>query len=137
KAGVEIILLHFRISLVVVPLVMGEPVDGAHYTRPVPAAGAMHEKLSCSCVINQLQERSNLPRLRIILAVHGNVDIPDAQSFDVPLFIWGWIVAQIDNGFDAQTVEVLVVLLLRLSATEKAFIHLAKVFDLCDGGGSV
>src|SRR5436190_20176309 len=54
KAGVEIILLHFRISLVVVPLVMGEPIDGAHYTRPVPAAGAMHEKLSCSCVINQL-----------------------------------------------------------------------------------
>src|ERR1044072_3426309 len=43
-ACVEVVLLHLRINLIVVPVVMVEAVNSAHHARAVTSAGAVHIK---------------------------------------------------------------------------------------------
>ena len=44
-ASVEVVLLHLRINLIVIPVVVIEPVNSAHHARAMPAAGAVYIKL--------------------------------------------------------------------------------------------
>src|SRR5438874_1091722 len=46
EARVEVVFLHLRVDLIVVPVVVVEAVNRAHHTRAMPATGAVHVELS-------------------------------------------------------------------------------------------
>src|ERR1051326_2388439 len=128
--GRKIVILHFRIDLIVIPVVMGEPINGAHNACAVLASSAVNKKLTSCRIVNELKKRGNLFSFRVVFVAHGDIDIAHTGSFGAGLFITDGIVAQINHGLNAQSGEIFQILLIRLGAAIKAIVHFAKVSNM-------
>ena len=42
-AGIEVVLQHLGVCLIIVPVIVIEAVNGCHYTGAMPAPGAVYE----------------------------------------------------------------------------------------------
>ena len=74
-AGVEVVLQHLSVCLVIVPMVVIESVDGAHDAGAMAAPGAVHEKLASGRIVNQLQKPTYLFHAGIALINDWDVDV--------------------------------------------------------------
>src|SRR2546430_15583264 len=63
--SIEIEIQHLLINLAEVPVIIIEPVNGAHYTSAMTAAGAVHIELTGFGSIDKLEELSDLRVSRI------------------------------------------------------------------------
>ena len=59
-ARVEVVLLHLRINLIVVPVVVIEAVNSTHHARAMTSARAVHVKLARFRIVNELQKLIDL-----------------------------------------------------------------------------
>src|ERR1051326_1162212 len=128
-ASIEVVLLHLRIDLIVIPVVVIKPVNRAHDTRAMAAAGAVYKKLASRRIVHELQELIDLRALRITRVAHRNVDVLHSQRFDFLLLVRCWVVLQVDHGVDSERGQFRVLILLRLSTTKEPIVHLAEVLD--------
>src|ERR1700752_4465862 len=101
-AGVEVILLHLRRDLIVIPVVMIESVHSAHNARAVTSASAVNKKLSGCRIVNQLQEQVNLCSFRIVFVAHRDVDVFHSESFNSLLFIRCTVILQVDDWLNTE-----------------------------------
>src|SRR6185503_7048631 len=76
EAVIEIVLLHFKESLVGIPTVMSESIDRSHCAGAMTAAAAVDEHRLVCRIIYDLQELLSLLDGRSVLVAH-----PDAEEF--------------------------------------------------------
>lgn len=67
---------------------------------------------------------------------HGNVDIRHTHPLNRSSFVTFLIVDEVNDGLDAEGLQIAVILALRLSATIVIFIDLPKVLDVDAGKSS-
>src|SRR5258705_4522179 len=96
-AGVEVVLQHFGICLIIVPVVVIETVNGGHYAGAMPASGAVHEKLPCGWVVNRLQKCIYLIRCGIAFIDQRDVDVAQAGGLYGRLLTVPGIVSEIND----------------------------------------
>ena len=129
--GVEVVLLHLGVDLVVVPAVLLEAVDRAHRARAVASAGAVDVELAGRRVVNGLEEGRDPLRLRVRLVNHRDVHVVHAERLDHAALRARRLGLQVDDGVDAELLQRLKVFgLLRLRAAVEALVHLAEVLDV-------
>ena len=104
-----------------------EPIDGAHNSRAVTAAGAVREELAGCGIVDEFQKSINRLLLRVAGIAHRNIDVAHPEGFHITLLIVGRTVLQIDYGPNAERLEVFVICFIRLGAAVEPVIHLAKV----------
>jgi len=128
-AGIEIVLLHLRICLVIVPVIVIETVYGAHDSGAMPSTRAVYVKLAGGWIISNLQKRAYLVRGWILFVNNGNVHVAHSGGLNGRLFALPGIVSQINDCFDTECREVSKVLGFWPSSAIKILVHLAKVTD--------
>src|SRR5215831_43419 len=127
---IEIIVLHFVVSLIEGPVVHVEPVDGAYDSGAMTAARTVYEHHAGGGVVNELEKRIDRFLLRIARVAHGNIHITHSHGFGAALLVAGRAVLEVHYRLDAQSREVLVILIFRLRSAIQPVIHLAGVLDL-------
>jgi len=130
EAVIEIVLLHFKESLVGIPTVMSESIDRSHCAGAMPAAAAVNEHRLVCRVVDDLQELLGLLDGGAVLVAH-----PDAKEFHTLRFNQALLIAlavflKIDDCFHAHRRQIRVVSRAGLSAAIKLFVHATEVLDL-------
>ena len=87
EARVEVVVLHLGVRLVEFPVVHIEPVDGAHNSRAVTAAGAVREELAGCGIVDEFQKSINRLLLRVAGIAHRNIDVAHPEGFHITLLI--------------------------------------------------
>src|SRR5436853_7150619 len=89
EASVEVVVLHFRISLIVGPVVHVEAIDGAHDSGAVTAASAVREELAGRGIVDEFQKSINRLLLRVAGIAHRNINVAHPEGFYITLLIVG------------------------------------------------
>src|SRR4051812_10651226 len=129
ESGIEVEVLHFRVNLVVIPAIMVEPVDRAHYARTVSASRTMNEEFSGGGVIRYLEKPVNILHPWVLAVAHRDVDISHTGRFDVALFIVFGTILQVDHCLDSECGKRCIIRFTRLTAAEKPIIHLTEILN--------
>src|SRR5882762_8519926 len=101
-AGIEIVLLHLSVGLVIVPMIVIETIYGAHHSGAMPSTRAVHVKLAGSGIICNLQKRTYLFRAGRLFVNDGNVHVAHSSSLNGGLFAVPGIVSQINDRLDTK-----------------------------------
>src|SRR5690242_4879814 len=70
-AGVEVVLLHLRVDLVIVPMIVIETIQRSHHSGAMTSARAVYVKLACSGIVNDLQKLVYLCRAWVLFIDDG------------------------------------------------------------------
>src|SRR4051812_18495571 len=128
--GVEVVLLHFGVDLIVAPAVLLEAVDRAHRARAVAPARAVDEELAGRGVVNRLHEGRDPLGAGVRLIDHRDVDVAHPRRLDHAALVTVGLLLKVDDRADAELLEGLDILHpLRLGAAVEALVHLAEVLD--------
>src|SRR5882724_10466143 len=126
-AGIEIVLLHLSVSLVIVPVIVIETVHGAHDSGAMPSTRAVHIEFTGGWIISNLQKRAYLFRAWIGFVNDGNVDVVHSGGDNRGLFTLPGVVGQVNDGSDTKCRQVFKVLGFWSRAAIEILIHLAEV----------
>jgi hypothetical protein len=129
-AGIEIVLPHFSVDLVIVPVIVIETVYGAHHSGAMPPTRAVHVKLAGSWIISNLQKRAYLVGAGIFFVNNGNVHVTHPSSLNGGLFAVTGIVSQVNDCLDTKFRKISKVLGFWSRTAVKLFIHLAEIANL-------
>lgn len=130
EAVIEIVLLHFKESLVGIPTIMSETINRSHCAGAMPAAAAVDEHRLVCRVVDDLQELLGLLDGGAALVAH-----PDAKEFHALRFHKALLIAlavflKIDDCFHTHRCKVRIVSRAGLSAAIKLFVHATEILDL-------
>src|SRR5262249_34510762 len=101
-ASIEVVFLHLGVGLIVAPVVMIEPINGAYHAGAMASTGTVNVKLAGSRIVNQLQKLFDFRRGRVLTIAHRNIHITHSERFGSGLRIIFRIVTQIDDGLNAK-----------------------------------
>src|SRR3954451_272890 len=85
-AGVEVIILHFSVRLLIVPVIVIEAINGAHYTGAMTATGTMQIEFFGVGIIHDLQKQVRLLHRWIGLVNNRNIHVSHSRGFNRRLF---------------------------------------------------
>jgi hypothetical protein len=126
--GIEIVVLHLGIRLVVVPALI-QTIDGTDIASAVTPAGAVHVEDSGSRVVGRFQKRGYRLIRRNSFIDDRYIDVLEARSFRQSLLLWG-VIREIDDRVYTDSLESSEIFLTGPSSTIKPVVHLPKIRDL-------